>query len=185
MMRELKDLVGKEAITQDAYVLGEVQDIRYDGFTWDAVGIKIKTGKGAAEALNIGSGKSMILVGPGRYIVNQVILMDDTVAGIRSKISVDSDGVPSALYLIGKRVYSADRIVIGVVDSVDVDIEKWHMVSLVIRVDKGAYSPLGIRRGLFGKKKISGILTSNIVSVNESISLDITTEAVKGQMVVL
>ncbi|MCQ2056160.1 MAG: hypothetical protein MJY64_01635 [archaeon] len=185
MMKELEALIGKEVITQDAYTLGEVQDVRYDGFTWEAVGLKIKTNKGVSEVLNIGSGKSMILMRTGPYVINQVILTNDTVAGIRSKISVDSDAIPSTLYLIGKKVYSSDRLVIGVVESVDIDVEKWKVTSIIIRIDKNAYSQLGLRRGFFGGKKISGIFTSSIVSVTESIALNITAETVKSQMVIL
>lgn len=186
--RQLDDLIGKEFVTQDAYIIGETQDVRYDATTWDVKGLKIKTTKDVAELINV-NGKSMILMEPADYTVNHVILASDGIESARQRIRPDSDGIPSVKYLIGKKVFTSDgaaeNLLVGTIDSIDIDVDKWHVLSLVIKVDGKAYETLEIKKGLFGGKRISGIQTSDILSVTESVALNISAETLKERMVVL
>lgn len=183
-LMDLDTILGKQVITQDGYILGDIQDIRYVNNNWDIQGLKIKTGKTVSDVLNNGASKSTILLEVGDYVINDVVLLPMDINSARSVISADNVSYPSLNYLQGKKVFATNGLLIGVVESVLIDIESWHVVSVNLKLDKNACEPLGIRKGLFAKK-VSGILSSDIETVTDSISLNIDAEAIKGKITVI
>ena len=71
----------------------------------------------------------------------------------------------------------------GTVDSVQVDLDNWAVVSFKVKLDKGAYAPLEIKKGLLGKK-VSGLLMSDISEMGDDIKLNLNLFGIKGQVVV-
>ena len=74
---DFENVKGLEVIGQDACILGEVLDIRYEDLTWGIQGFKVKSEKSVSKKINVGSGKSMLLVQPGKYVIGDVVLMPD------------------------------------------------------------------------------------------------------------
>lgn len=183
MLREPEYVVGKKVISKDAYVLGEVMDIRCETVKWHVTGLKVKTSKSASSSFNLGNGKSTVLLQIGNFIINDVIIVDVT-NKVREKITADNPSLQSILSLSGKKVIASDGTLIGTIDCMEVDFDKWIVSSLKIKLDKTAYAALGIKKGVFAKKA-SGILTSHIKGTGEMIMLSLDKDAVARHLVII
>ena len=174
---------GLEVITQDAYILGEVLDVRFEDLTWNIQGFKIKSESKISKMINVGSGKSMILLQPGKYAIQDVVVVPDNINEVRTRITTDNNNYKSLSDTIGMKVMSSENVLIGTVDSVQVDLDNWAVVSFKVKLDKGAYAPLEIKKGLLGKK-VSGLLMSDISEMGDDIKLNLNLFGIKGQVVV-
>jgi sporulation protein YlmC with PRC-barrel domain len=183
IMKELDKIQGLNVITQDAFLLGEVHDVRYNPTNWSVVGLQIRTEKAAASMLNAGVGKSMVVLGPGKYIFNDVILLPDKIDMAKDRITADNANVPSLNYISGKKVTSSEGVLVGNISSIFIDVEKWSVVSFKVRLDKNACAPLGIKKGLFAKT-VSGILVAHIASVAENVNLALSMDELKNEIIV-
>lgn len=170
----LDELKGKEVISSDAYILGNVLDVRYDPVSWDIMGLKVKSNKDISRIISAGSSKSMIMVGPGDYAVNDVILFRDTLEDSKDRISADNDNISSISFLSGKKIVTSDGLFVGTVSEVFLEMEHWTVQSVKVKLDKGAFEPLGVKKGLFSKTA-SGILVTHISAVTDNVSLYLTT----------
>ncbi len=174
---------GLEVITQDAYILGEVLDVRFEDLTWNIQGFKIKSESKISKMISVGSGKSMILLQPGKYAIQDVVVVPDNINEVRTRITTDNNNYKSLSDTIGMKVMSSENVLIGTVDSVQVDLDNWTVVSFKVKLDKGAYAPLEIKKGLLGKK-VSGLLMSDISEMGDDIKLNLNLFGIKGQVVV-
>jgi len=180
-LKTLDSIIGLHIISQDAFDVGEIEDLRYDPTTWDIIGFKVKSNKYVASMLNAGSGKSMILIKPDHYVVNDVILFQDTLEDARSRISADNANIPSLSYISGKKIITSDNILLGSVEEIQFDSDKWSIVSMKVKLDKVACPLLGLKKGLFSKMAY-GLLVRNIVSVSENVNLHLTMEELKDEL---
>ena len=174
---------GLEVITQDAYILGEVLDVRFEDLTWNIQGFKIKSESKISKMISVGSGKSMILLQPGKYAIQDVVVVPDNINEVRTRITTDNNNYKSLSDTIGMKVMSSENVLIGTVDSVQVDLDNWTVVSFKVKLDKGAYAPLEIKKGLLGKK-VSGLLMTDIAEISDTIKLSLNLYGVKSQVIV-
>ncbi len=175
-------VIGKKVVTKDAYILGEVTDVRFESIKWNVIGLKLNNCTPQLGVLGSKS-KSSILLQPDKFTINDVILSCNTLDKLREKITPDME-TPSVKSLTGMKVLASDATLIGIVDSIDIDYIKWKLMSITIKVDKNACVVLGIKKGLFSKKA-TGILSTHIASVGESILLNLDTKGVMSQLVIL
>ena len=180
---DFDSIKGLDVIGQDACILGEIMDIRYEDLTWNIQGFKVKSEKSVSKKIAVGSGKSMLLLQPGKYVFGDVVLMPDTIEESRTRITVDNNDFRSVASTIDMKVRSEENVLIGTVDSIDVDLDSWTIVSMKIKLDKGAYAPLEIKKGLLGKK-VSGILMSDISEITDCIKLGLNLFAIKSQIII-
>ncbi|MFA7622690.1 MAG: hypothetical protein WCX76_02920, partial [Candidatus Methanomethylophilaceae archaeon] len=108
------------------------------------------------------------------YAINDVILFRDTLEDSRDRISADNDNISSLSFLLGKKVVSSDGLLVGTVSDVLLEMERWSVQSVRVKLDKGAYEPLGLKKGIFSKTA-SGILVTHISAVTDNMSLYLTT----------
>ncbi len=177
-------LIGKNVITKDAYILGEIQDYSCETISWDIIGLKVKSTNSVAPLLDIGSGRSMILLQPDDFTMNEVVLSEDTIESIRSKVTADNSDYLSVGSMIGMNVYASDGLLVGTIESFEVDFSKWKVISMRIKLDKSAHQPLGVKKILFGKR-IGGILMSQIDGMKDSVILSLDTDSIRDQMIIL
>ena len=180
---DFDNVKGLDVVGQDACILGEILDIRFEDLTWNIQGFKVKSEKSVSKKINVGSGKSMLLLQPGRYVFGDVVLMPDTIEESRTRISADTNDYKSVQSTIGMKVMSEENVLIGTVDSIDVDLESWTVVSFKVKLDKGAYAPLEIKKGLLGKR-VSGLLMTDIADISDVIKLSLQLSAIKSQVIV-
>jgi len=181
-LTEYESLRGLEVITQDARILGMIMDVRFEDLTWNIQGFKVKSDSKVSKIINV-SGKSMILLQPGKYIFGDVVLMSDTIESAKTKVTADNENFRTISTLIGKRVLSQENVAIGTVESVQVDLESWTVVSMKIKLDKAAYEPLEVKKGLFAKR-VSGLLMTHIADIGEDIKLNLNIFGIKSQIVI-
>ena len=182
-LTEYDSVKGLEIITQDANIVGRVLDVRFEDLTWNIQGFKVKTESKISKMINV-SGKSIVLLQPGKYVIGDVILMPETIDSLKLKVIADNEGFKSVSVLVGKRVLSQENVIIGFVDSVQIDLENWTVVSMKVKLDKSAYQPLEIKKGLFGKK-VSGLLMTHIEEITaEDIKLNLNIFGIKSQIVI-
>ena len=180
---DYESVKGLDVITQDALILGEILDIRFEDLTWNIQGFKIKSESKVSKMINVGSGKSMILLQPGKYVFGDVVLLPDTINEVKMRITSDNNNFKSLSKTLGMKVMTSENVLIGTVDSIQIDLENWTVVSMKVKLDKGAYAPLEIKKGLLGKK-ISGLLMTDIAEISEVIKLNLNLYGVKTQVVI-
>ena len=182
-MFEFENLKNLDVITQDAYILGEILDVRYEDLTWNIQGLKVKSQSKVSKMINVGSGKSMLLLQPGKYAINDVLVLPDVLDGVRNRVTADNNNFKSVADTLGMKVMSSENVLIGTVDSVQMDLDNWNVVSFKVKLDKGAYAPLEIKKGLLGKK-VSGLLMTDISEIADTIKLSLNLAEVKSQVIV-
>ena len=174
---------GLDIITQDALILGEVLDIRFEDLTWNIQGFKVKSESKISKQINVGSGKSMLLLQPGKYIINDVVLLPDGIDVAKMRITADNNNFKSVSSLIGMKVMSKENFLIGTIDSIQVDLDNWAVVSMKVKLDKVAYAPLEIKKGLLSKK-VSGLMMTDVAEIGENIQLSLDILTIKAQVTV-
>ena len=182
-MLEFDDLKNLDVITQDAYILGEILDVRFEDLTWNIQGLKVKTQSKVSKMISVGSGKSMVLLQPGKYAINDVLVLPDSIDSVRNRLTADNNNYKSLADTLGMKVMSSESVLVGTVDSIQMDIDNWKMVSMKVKLDKGAYAPLDIKKGLLGKK-VSGLLMTDISEISDTIKLSLSITEVKSQVIV-
>lgn len=171
----LDELKGKEVISCDAYLLGNVQDVRYDPVSWEILGLKVRSTKEISKMLSAGSAKSMILVRPGDYAIKDVIVFRDCLEDSKARISADSDNMAALSFLSGRKAVSSDGLLLGSINEIVLEMDHWTVQSVKVKLDKGAYEPLGLKKGLLSKTA-TGILATHISAVADNVNLYLTTE---------
>lgn len=180
-INSLRDL---EMITQDAYILGKVVDLRFDNLTWKIQGFCVKSGKGISKFIKTGLGRSIILVKPCSCTIREVVLLSDVLNNVKSFISADIDMFMTFKMINGMKVISKENIHIGTVETISLDLKKWSVVSLKIKLNRIAYEFLGIKKGFFGSKTASGILMTDIGKISDVIKLTLDIKAIKNQIII-
>jgi len=181
--RTFAELSGLEIISSDAYKIGDLVDIRYDT-KWKVIGLTTRTDKSLAKKIqSIGSGRSLIRIEPKKFIINDVILMEEDTDQIGPMITVDTDNAESLSHLAGKKVVSGEGIIIGTLHDVNVDTDLWTVPTISVKLDKVAFEPLGLKKGLFSKTIIS-IRTEYIHSTGDIVSLNQKIEDMREEIVV-
>lgn len=178
-LTEAGSLTGMNVVSGDAYIVGDVMDMRYDPVSWRLEGLKVRCTKGASNVIGAGNGRSMVLLGPADLIINDVVLLPDSLEDARDYIRADTDALSSVGYLEGRRVVSSDGMLLGTVDAVLLDLATWNVHSFRMKVDKAACTVLGMRKGIFAKV-VTGISTVNVETVTENVNLNVTAEQVRG-----
>lgn len=169
-LKDFGSFLKLQVVTSDAYILGEIHDMRYDPISWSIKGFKVKSSKNAASVLSAGYGKSMLFLPVGDYTVNDVILVDSPLESLRGVVSADNDVLPAISFLRGKKVVSSDGVIMGTLEDMVLEEERWIVPTFRMKVDKGANEILGMKRSIFSKT-VSGIPSTDIASVAEVITL--------------
>lgn len=181
--RTLESMKDMDIISSDAFKVGEIVDVRYDPATWNVHSIKAKTEKSMAKTLSVGSGRSFISVAPGDYIMNDVMIMPESVSELDSVISVDKENVPALTFFERKKVVSKEGVTIGIVENVNVDTDMWTVLSVSVKLDKAAFDPLGLKKGLLSKTVIV-IRSEYIEAASEMITLNQSVTDMKDEIVI-
>ncbi|MBE6524990.1 MAG: hypothetical protein IJF47_01670 [Candidatus Methanomethylophilaceae archaeon] len=177
-MDSLSDI---EMISQDAYRLGTIQDIRYDSTQWNIEGFKVKSNKGASILLGAGSSRSMLIIKPYKFVLNDVLLLPDDAAEVKNYSKADTDSIPALSSLLGKRIITSDGITLGFIENILIDLDNWFVHSFRVKLDKSAYEALSLKKGLFSKT-ISGILTTSVSAVSDNIMLRVSANTLKDMI---
>jgi sporulation protein YlmC with PRC-barrel domain len=176
-------LSGLQIISSDAYRIGDLADIRYN-VKWKVVGLTTRTDKSLAKMIpSIGSGRSLIRIEPKKFIINDVILMKENTSELGPMITADTDNAESLSFLGGKKVVSSEGVILGTVYDVNVDTDLWTVPAISVKLDKIAFEPLGLKKGLFSKTVIS-IRTEYVASAGEMVTLNQGVRELREEIVV-
>lgn len=179
-------LVNKiDVISQDAYRMGRIENVRYDPNDHTITGLVVKCEKEVSNMIGGGSSKSRILIKPENFELNDVLLLNDTVEDAKAYITADNENAPSVEGFEGMTVITSEFKKLGIIKSVYLDLDGWFVDSFEVKVDKEAHAPLGLKK-LLGSKTIKGIKADHIsnLGADNSIILSLTLEEVKEIMLV-
>ncbi|MDR0791230.1 MAG: hypothetical protein LBE47_01685 [Methanomassiliicoccaceae archaeon] len=180
-LESLKDL---QMISSDAYIVGDIMDVRYDPLEWNVVGLKVKSSKRPSGKLAVGSGKAVFLVRPNGFVLNDVMLLNQAVGDLKDLIVPDNNNISSLSTMVSAKVVTRDNILVGVVTTVMIDPDSWKVLSIVVRLDKTAIDAMKMKKGLF--EKINVEIRSNMIQqAVDMIHLDEHIDGVKEKMTVL
>ena len=183
MIIDYSDLIdNKQVISQDAYVVGRVEGVRYTSPNFSIEGIIVRCEKEASNILGGGSAKSRVLIRPDSFEFRDVLLLGNNLEDEKPNVKPDSDAFPQVENLLGMQVVTADNEILGTVKTIQLDVESWYLHTFSVKLDKEAHGKLGIKKLLFAKE-LTGLLAENIANVApEQINLTLTMEEVKQTM---
>ncbi|MCL1983968.1 MAG: hypothetical protein FWG58_01055 [Methanomassiliicoccaceae archaeon] len=172
-----------QVISSDAYEVGEVVDIRYDPFEWNVAGLRIRS-KRSSNKLAAGFGKANVMILPEKFVMNDVMLLSQTIERLKDSLVPDNDNIASLSPLINAKVVTKDNMLVGSVVTIMIDTDNWKVMSMVIRLDKQAIEAMGLKKGFFAKINAE-IPTDIILSSAEMIHLSEQIDGVKERMTIL
>ena len=170
-----------DVISQDARIIGRIQEVRYDPHDYTITGLAVRCEKEISSIIEAGNSKSSILIKPENFELYDVLLLADTVEDAKAYIQPDMDTMSAVRGFIGKEVITSDHLRLGIIDAVYLDLDGWFIDSFEIKVDKEAHTPLGLKKFLKAKR-IRGVKADHISVMAENILLGITMEDVRGIM---
>ncbi|MBP5395277.1 MAG: hypothetical protein J6Y18_05190 [Candidatus Methanomethylophilaceae archaeon] len=171
-----------DVISQDARIVGRIQEVRYDPHDYTITGLAVRCEKEISSIIDAGNSKSRILIKPDNgFELYDVLLLSDTLENAKAYIQPDIDTMSAVRGFIGKDVITSEHLKLGVIDAVYLDLDGWFIDSFLIKVDKDAHTPLGLKK-LLKAKRIRGVKADHISVMSENILLGITMEDVRGIM---
>ena len=182
MTVNLESLNGVPMITSDAFELGVITDIRYDPFDWTVKGLKVRSNR--SSKLSAGIGKSVFLILPDDFVLNDVMIIDRPIDKMKDSVVPDNANIPSIMSLLNAKVITRDNALVGTVTTAMINTDSWKVSSLVVRLDKTAIEAMKMKKGLFSKISVE-ISTDLILSSADMVHLDEHMEGVREKMTVL
>lgn len=167
-----------DVISQDAYRLGRIEGVRYDPHDWVISGLVVKCEKEISNIIGAGSSKSRVMLKPEQFELNDVLLLGERIEDAKSYITPDVETLSTIDNLKGKDVTTADNKLLGKITSVLLDLDSWYVHSFIIKLDKEAHAPLGLKKLMFSKS-ISGIKVDHVSVVSDSVVLTLDMDQVK------
>ncbi|MDR0198796.1 MAG: PRC-barrel domain-containing protein [Methanomassiliicoccaceae archaeon] len=172
----------KQIVSSDAYVIGEITDVRYDPFEWKVAGLKVKTKR--SEKLAAGHGKANVLILPERFVLNDVMLLGQPIDRVKDSVVPDNSNISSLSSLISAKVVTRDNALVGTVTAAMIDTDNWKVASIIVRLDKTAIEAMKMKKGLFAKINAE-IRTDLILSSKDMVHLNEQMNGVRENMTVL
>lgn len=180
-------ILGSLVITSDAYILGEVEGIRYDPLEWQGNYLIIAVKKNLETA--IGTGKSAFssskLLVPMNLVqmIKDVMILDYTLMDLKELVKPDNVNIPTLNHLMGKKVATSENLNLGIVSDINMEVlDVWPIVSFSIRPDKAIIEVLGLKKPLFSKMPTITLEIAAVCSVTEMLNLNLDINEVKENM---
>jgi len=171
-----------QLISSDAFVVGELDDVHYDPFGWNVVGLKVISKK--SSMLGGGMGKTAVMILPDKFVLNDVMLLSQTMERIRDSAVPDNKNISLLMPMLSSKVVTKDSISVGTVQDVVIDTAEWKVKSIIVRLERDAIDAMGLKKGLFSKINVE-IRTNLILSTTDMVHLNEEMSGVKDNMTVL
>lgn len=174
-------------ITSDAFVIGEVDGIRYDPQKWQAGFLLVNIKKSFESHLCTGRStfsSSKIMV-PMNLIqtINDVIILAYALKDLKELVKPDNLNIPNLGHLMGKKVVTSDNQILGVVSDINLDVQDiWPILSVSVRPDKNIIEVLGLKKPFFSKMPAIILEITTVVSIMEMLNLNVDIAGVKEKM---
>ena len=167
----LGSLKNVKVISSDAFEVGELDDVRYDPFDWNVVGLKVISKK---PSFKIGGGTAVMIL-PERPILNDVMLLSQPIEKIRSLSVPDNNNISVLSSMMSVKVVTKDNELVGTVRDIMIDTEHWTVVSIVVRLDRHAMEMMDLKKWPLSKinveiRKDIILSTTDMVHLSENIS---------------
>lgn len=179
-LRTYSFLKDKQVISSDAYIIGSITDLNYSPHSWSVNSLAVKGVKGLGDVL--GSSvfrKPQFSLDVGTYDINDVLIIPEARDQLQTALATETGGTEKVGSLVGKKVMTSDLVPIGTIADVGIELEVWKINSFKVKIDKSAAEALDIKLGLLNKTA-SGLLTSHIESVTETVNLSRKVEGLRG-----
>ena len=177
MYNSLKD---KQIFSSDAYEIGSVIDVNYVPDSWIVRSLAVRGAKDLGDVL--GSSvfkKHKFSLNIGSYEINDVIIIPEIRDHLQKALVDDNKDIEGVDNLIGKKVISSDLVPLGTIADIGIDLDVWRINSFKVRIDKSVANALDIKLGLLNKTA-SGLLTSHVASVTDTVNLSRKVEDMRG-----
>lgn len=179
-LRTYSFLKDKQVISSDAYIIGSITDLNYSPHSWSVNSLAVKGVKGLGDVL--GSSvfrKPQFSLDVGTYDINDVLIIPEARDQLQTALATETGGTEKVGSLVGKKVMTSDLVPIGTIADVGIELEVWKINSFKVKIDKSVAEALDIKLGLLNKTA-SGLLTSHIESVTETVNLSRKVEGLRG-----
>lgn len=177
-----KELKGLDTVSTEAYKFGAVADIRYNRDTWKVKGVRINQSSRFKQIYP--EYRSKVMIAPStKFRASDVLLLNFDKDELKPKITVDNDNVDMISGLVGKKVLTKEGTLLGTLEEIYLDLEKWTLVMASVKLDKEAHAPLNIKKLLFNKT-VSGVKMELIERIGETIKLNVTLEQLRKYLII-
>jgi len=182
MIVPLVSLKNVQIISADAFEVGNLDDVRYDPFDWNVKGLRVTSKR--SSKLGGGIGKTAVMILPDKFVLNDVILLNQTMERVRESAVPDNRNISLLFPILSARVVTRDNISVGTVQDIVIDTAEWKVKSIVVRLERDAMDAMGLKKGLFSKINVE-IRTNLIISTTDMVHLNEEMDGVKDNMTIL
>jgi len=182
MIVPLVSLKDVQIISADAFEVGELDDVRYDPFDWNVIGLRVLSKRSAKLAG--GFGKTAVMILPDKFVMNDVILLNQTMERIRESAVPDNKNISLLMAMLSAKVVTNDGASVGTVQDVVIDTAEWKVRSVIVKLERDAIDAMGLKKGLFSKINVE-IRTSLILSTSDMVHLNQPMAGIKDNMTIL
>ncbi|MCL2890683.1 MAG: PRC-barrel domain-containing protein [Methanomassiliicoccaceae archaeon] len=182
MIVPLVSLKDVQLISADAFEIGELDDVRYDPFDWNIIGLRVISKR--SSKLAGGFGKTAVMILPDKFVMNDVMLMNQTIEKIRESAVPDNKNISLLMSMLSSKVVTNDGASVGTVQDVIIDTAEWKVRSVIVKLERDAMDAMGLKKGLFSKINVE-IRTNLIISTSDMVHLNVPMAGVKDNMTVL
>jgi len=182
MIVPLVSLKDVQIISSDAFEVGELNDVHYDPFDWNVIGLRVISKR--SSKLAGGIGKTAVMILPDKFALNDVMLLNQTMERIRDSAVPDNKNISLLMPMLSAKVVTKDSLSVGTVQDVVIDTAEWKVRSIIVRLERDAMDAMGLKKGLFSKINVE-IRTNLILSTTDMIHLSEPMDGVKDNMTIL
>ncbi len=174
-METFDDIEGKEVLSSDGNVMGEVIDFTYME-NWQLEGIMVKINKKFAE--DLGMDKPLLSSLKMKIKLEHVKSVSDSVVLKRSldelyKYFEEDEFTEKLTSIIGLKISDSAGTKVGEVEDILIDTENWGTPSILAIIYKEVLEDLDMKKSLLSKTKI-GISMEHVSDIGDVIMLDTT-----------
>jgi len=182
MIVPLVSLKDVQIISADAFEVGELDDVRYDPFDWNVIGLRVISKR--SSKLAGGFGKTAVMILPDKFVMNDVMLLNQTIEKIRGSAVPDNKNISLLMPMLSAKVVTKDGASVGTVQDVIIDTTEWKVRSVIVKLERDAIDAMGLKKGLFSKINVE-IRANLILSTADMVHLNEPMAGVRDNMTIL
>ncbi len=181
-----RDILRAPVVSSDAYLIGEVDGIRYNANDWISEFLLVATRRGLSHDL---TGKSPLST--SRALVpmdniqagRQAFLLYDSLAELEEGALPENTNIPNLSNLLGKKIVTKGNQALGTLYDLEIEMgSNWEVLEMVVRLEKTMSEPLGIKKPLLSRLPDIVLDVDTIANITEIVQLDLDLSDIRESM---
>lgn len=182
-----RDLLRAPVVSSDAYLIGEVDGIRYNANDWISEFLLVAIRRGLSHDLTAGksplSASRALVPMDNIQAGRQAFLLYDSLAELEEESLPENTNIPNLSNLLGKKVVTKGNQALGTLYDLEIEMgSNWEVLEMVVRLEKTMSEPLGIKKPLLSRLPDIVLDVDTIANITEIVQLDLDLSDIRESM---